>query len=77
MKIDKLSSCMYYYNHEDASLWWNLPYHEALETKKRLCNIVIHELCKEHHLKRDGERINRCLKVIKDIDKQLNDKPDV
>jgi hypothetical protein len=36
MKIDRLSSCMYYFNQEDAGLWWNLPYHEALETKKRL-----------------------------------------
>ena len=73
MKIDRLSSCEYYYNYDDASLWWNLPYHKALETKKRLCQIVIDDLCKEHYLKRDTERINRCMQVIKDIDKQLND----
>lgn len=73
MKIDKQSSCSYYYNQPDASLWWNLPYYKALQIKRNLCQIVIDELCKEHFLKRDAERINRCLKVIKDIEKQLKD----
>ena len=75
MKVDRKSSCEYYYGQQDASLWWNLPYHEALEKKLVLSQRVVDELCEEHFLARDAERINRIMKVQRDLQKQLGDKP--
>ena len=73
MKINKQSSCEYYYGVSDASEWWDLPYHKALRYKRELCQDVIDDLMEVDHLARDMERVNRCLKAIKDIDKQLDD----
>lgn len=75
MKIDRKSSCEYYYGQKDASLWWDLPYHEALKMKLVLSQKVVHELQQEHFLVRDSARIDRIMKIQKDIQKQLADKP--
>lgn len=69
-----MTRCQYYYNEDDATIWWDLVYHEALEVKKELCQKVIDELCNEHFLKRDSERINRCLKHIRELEAQLGEK---
>lgn len=75
MKIEKQSSCQYYYGTDDASLWWDKPYYEALAIKKSLTQGILDEICSQHYLTRDAERMNRLLKVIKDIEKQQKDEP--
>ena len=72
---ERLNRTEYYFGQKDARLWWHMPYHEALDIKLSLSQDVIDELCQEHFLARDAERINRIMKVQRDLQKQLGDKP--
>jgi hypothetical protein len=66
-------TCKYYFGVDSGELWCDLPYKQALELKIKLAKEVFDELCKVHHLSRDGEKMNRVLRKIKLIEEDLKE----
>ena len=73
--IHRESSCQYFYGTDDATLWWYLSYEDALLKRQELATTLKGTLVDQKWTLRDNERINRISKILKDIDKQLADKP--
>ena len=65
---------MYFYGQQDATLWWDLPYPEALGVQRKLAN----EVLTIENAKSDDynmHKVKRICDAISDIDKKLSDKP--
>ena len=69
--MSTLSPCEYYYGETDSTLWWSLPYEEALTCQIQLATTILEELATADFFTLDVERTNRIDRKIKHLKAEL------